>query len=318
MNQENRRRTPGAISTQQPGEKPFPLDRLFQERSEMQARGLRSATVHRRLGHARQIFEDAVRLGHLGANPFKHVRHRAGDPSERRAYIPVADAQCVIDHCPNVWWRLLVALARFGGLRLPSEAFSLTWGDVDWEAGRLTVPSPKTEAGGKTHRVIPLFPLLRPHLEAAFAHADEGSVYVFPEEYRRRAQGDRGWGGANLRTTLGKVIRRAGVEPWPRGWHSLRASCESDLAQSFPLAVVTKWLGNTPSVALRHYVDPTVAAFGLAQTWTPAGGGAKSGAPGAQNAAQQVPASLRTDSQPQPGNADAEEVYASPCEPMRD
>src|SRR4030095_14471755 len=87
-----------------------------------------------------------------------------------------------------------------------------------------------------------------------------------------------GWANANLRATLEKVIRRAGVEPWPRLWHSLRASCESDLAQTFPLATVTKWLGNTPSVALRHYVDPTESAFERAATWVP-GGGAKSGAP---------------------------------------
>lgn len=61
------------------------------------------------------------------------------------------------------------------------------------------------------------------------------------------------------------------MEAWPRLWHSLRASCESDLAQSFPLAVVAKWLGNTPSVALRHYVDPTDAAFTIAANWVPAG-----------------------------------------------
>jgi integrase len=238
-------------------------------RSAMQARGLRAATVHRRLGHGRQMLEDAVRLGRLSLNPWRHVRVRAGDPSERRAYVSVADAERVIDHCPNVWWRLLVALARFGGLRVPSEALSLAWADTDWERGRLSVPSPKTEYTGKTHRVIPLFPLLRPHLAAAFDAAAEGAVFVFPDEYRRRAQGPGGWVNANLRTTLAKIVRRAGVDPWPRLWHSLRASCESDLAQSFPLATVTKWMGNTPSVALRHYVDPTESAFDRARTWTP-------------------------------------------------
>ena len=58
-------------------------------RSAMQARGLRSATVHRRLGHGRQMFGDAVRLGHLSNNPWHHVRVRAGDPSERRASSPL-------------------------------------------------------------------------------------------------------------------------------------------------------------------------------------------------------------------------------------
>jgi integrase len=264
-------------------------------RAEMSARGLRSTTIHKRLGHARQILEDAVRLGHLAVNPWKYVRHRAGDPSERRAYVPVAHAERVLEYCPDVWWRLLVALARYGGLRIPSEAFSLTWGDVDWERNRLCVPSPKTENTGNSHRVIPLFPLLRPHLEAAFEIAAEGEVHVFPEDMRQRASGPMGWGGANLRTTLGKIVRRAGVEPWPRIWHSLRASCESDLAQSFPLATVTKWLGNTPSVALRHYVDPTEVAFDRALHWRPAeSGGAESSALGAQNTAQQVVAESST------------------------
>lgn len=149
-------------------------------RGAMQGRGLRSTTIHKRLGHARQMLEDTVRLGHITANPWKHVKQRGGAPSERRAYFSVADIERVIEYCPNVWWKLLVALARFGGLRVPSEAFSLTWGDVDWERGWLSMPLPKTEHLGKPYRVIPLFPLLRPHLEAAFEQAAEGSVYVSP------------------------------------------------------------------------------------------------------------------------------------------
>ncbi len=281
-------------------------------RTAMQARRLRLTTIHKRLGQARQMFEDAVRLGHLAANPWRHVRQRSGDVAERRAYVPVADAERVIEHGPNVWWKLLVALARFGGLRIPSEAFSLTWGDADWERGRLSVPNPKTEHLGKGHRVIPLFPLLRPHLEAAFGHAEEGAEFVFPDEYRKRARGERGWGGANMRTQFGKIVRRAGVEPWPRLWHSLRASCESDLAQSFPLATVTKWLGNTASVALRHYIDATESAFEKGREWTPATGGAQSGAPAARKAAQQVHAGGRTETQPAGESAEKQGGFASP------
>ena len=113
---------------------------------------------------------------------WKHVRQRSGDPSERRAYVSVADAERVIDRCPSISWKLLVALARFGGLRVSSEAFSLTWSDVDWERGRLSIPSPKTEHLGKSHRVVQLFRLLRPHLEAAFDQSPEGTTYIFPEQ----------------------------------------------------------------------------------------------------------------------------------------
>lgn len=124
--------------------------------------------------------------------------------------------------------------------------------------------------------MIPLFPRVRPYLEAARKEASADAEYVIPEEYRRRAQGPGGWANANLRTTLTKIIRRAGLTPWPRLWHSMRASCETDLVRRFPLAVVAKWLGNTPAVAMRHYVDVTDADFERAIAEIE--GGAKSGA----------------------------------------
>ena len=74
----------------------------------------------------------------------------------------------MIEHAPNKTWKLLIALSRFAGLRVPSEALSLRWHDVDWERGRLAVPSPKTEhLAGQGYRVIPLFAEVRPYLELA-------------------------------------------------------------------------------------------------------------------------------------------------------
>jgi len=245
----------------------------------MRSRGARETTIAKRLISARSMLEDALRLGHISANPFRHVRQRPGDPSERRAYVSVADTVRVIEACPNVWMRLLLALARFGGLRTPSEPFSLKWEGVNWERNRLVIISPKGKASRKGTRVIPIFPLLRPHLEAAWEAAPEGAEYVFLDDYRRRAQGERGWVNCNVRTALERIVIRAGLKPWPRLWHSLRASCESGLAQHFPLAVVTKWLGNTPSIAMRHYVDVTEEAFQKATEWVP--GGTESGTPAA-------------------------------------
>ncbi len=181
---------------------------------------------------------------------------------ERRAYVPAVDVTRAIEHAPNQTWKLLIALSRFAGLLVPSEALSLRWQDVDWERQRLTVPSPKTQhLAGRGYRVIPLFPTVRSYLEEAWDLAPEGAEYVIPEEYRRRAHGPAGWANANLRTRFEKIIRRAGLEPWPRLWHSMRASCETDLARQFPLAIVAKWLGNTQAVAMRHYVDVTDADF---------------------------------------------------------
>ena len=234
-------------------------------RQSMIRSGLRPTTIHKRLQHARMMFGHAVERGLIEKNPFATVRHRPGDVSERRQYIPEGDILHLLRYLPNTTWKLLVVLARFAGLRTPSEPFSLKWSDVDWERNRIVVPTPKSEhLPGREHRVIPIFPEVRPWLEKAFEEAPEGAVYVIPEAYRKRAQGPHGWKNTNLRTTLRKTVRRAGLEPWLRTFHSLRASCETDLARLFPLAVVAKWLGNTQVVALRHYVDVTDTDFARA------------------------------------------------------
>ena len=85
----------------------------------------------------------------------------------RDYFVSRDEAAKVLDACPDAQWQLLFALSRYGGLRCPSEHLALTWGDVDWERGRITVRSPKTEHHeGQGERVIPLFPELRPYLEA--------------------------------------------------------------------------------------------------------------------------------------------------------
>ena len=117
---------------------------------------------------------------------------------------------------PDGQWRLLFALSRFGGLRCPSEHLALRWSDVDWERGRMTVQSPKTEyhPGGES-QIIPIFPELRPHLEAAWEMAEPGTVHVITR-YRDA--------NANLRTQLLRIIRRAGLKPWPKLFANLRST----------------------------------------------------------------------------------------------
>jgi integrase len=65
---------------------------------------------------------------------------------------------------------------RYAGLRCPSDVVGLTWGDVNWERGRLTVRSPKTARHeGHAMRVAPISPELRPILLTLFDQAEPGS-----------------------------------------------------------------------------------------------------------------------------------------------
>lgn len=74
---------------------------------------------------------------------------------------------------------------------------------------------PENSCRRQTVRVVPMFPLWRPHLEAAFAAAKVGSVHVFPETFRSRAVGKQRFLGCNLRANLLPIVRRVGVEPSP-------------------------------------------------------------------------------------------------------
>jgi hypothetical protein len=138
-------------------------------------------------------------------------------------------------------------LSRFSGLRCTSEHLSLKWSDVDWANNRITVHSPKTEhhEGGES-RIIPLFPELLPHLRAAFEQAEPGTEYVI-SSYRSRKK--------NFRTRFQRIIRRAGLKPWPKLFQNLRAARETKLAEEWPLHVVCAWIGNSEAVAKRHYLQ---------------------------------------------------------------
>lgn len=171
-------------------------------------RGLAPATCHRRLNGVKTFFRRAVKEKLISANPFADVSTPGGNPKDRQQYITDADAERVIAVCdPD--WRLIVALSRYAGLRCPTEVLSLKWEHVDLAAGRMTVPSPKTEHHpGKAWRVVPIFTRLRPYLEEAFeAAADRGAEYVVGGGYRLAANKAGGWVNCNLRTQLSRLIR---------------------------------------------------------------------------------------------------------------
>jgi integrase len=246
------------------------------------------ATVGRTIKGARQLFKAACRAELITRNPFEDLKAACNPDKERQHFVSHADTQRVLDACPDAEWRLLVALARFGGLRCPSEHLALTWPDVDWDRERFRVDSPKTG-----ERWVPIFPELRPYLEQVFEQAPEGAVNVITR-YRDTNQ--------NLRTQLNRIVRRAGLVPWPKPFQNMRASRETELAALYPLHVVCTWIGNSMLVANKHYLQTTEEDFRRA---------AKSGAVALQNAVQQPAAPSRTDSQ------DSMEVKAG-CEVVRE
>ena len=242
-------------------------------------------TARRHCGRAKQFFRAAVRKELISRNPFADMKGCAVGAShqDRVFFLPRADAQKVLDACPDAQWRLTFALARFGGLRVPSELVILRWTDVDWGRDRITIRSPKTEhhEGGDS-RQIPLFPELRGPLNEVWEQAEPGTEFVIT----RHRDGD-----VNLRTQFERIIRRAGLTPWPKLFQNLRATRETELAQDYPIHLVCYWLGNSTLVAKKHYLQIRDEDFSAAAKSKGNGtekGGAESGALSGEMVAQKA------------------------------
>ena len=212
------------------------------------------ATIGRRLRRCSQFFRAACREKLITENPFDGIKPPSQENEERFYFVTRAETERLIEACPNYEWRLIVALSRFGGLRCPSETLALTWDCVDWDRGRIKVLSPKTEHHkGGASREIPLFPELRPYLQDAYdALGDEPGHHVIVR-YRDE--------GTNLRTQMLRIIARAGLKPWERVFHNMRASRQNELAAEYPIHIVCRWLGNSALIANKHYLSGDAGGY---------------------------------------------------------
>lgn len=221
-------------------------------------KSLSLATVRKRCGIAKQIFAWAVRAKLLQENVFGGLPSTVRANVARQEHVDRARIQKVIDAAPNAEWKALIALARFGGLRIPSEVAGLTWADVDFDEGSLFIRSPKTRRyEGKASRVCPMFVDLRPYLEDLAAAVKPGidtplSTPVLPSLIS----------SANLSTKLRKIVAKARLRLWPKAWQNLRASCSTELLiDGFTQKEVSEWLGNSEAVLHEHYAMATRDSF---------------------------------------------------------
>ncbi len=254
---------------------------------------LSPTTIHKRVGFAKQFFTDAVDWQLIPVNPFMGIKTQASS-AKTNVEVSRESIEKVMRHC-DTDWQTIVGLSRFGGLRCPSEVLSLRWVDIDWELNRMSVPEPKVEHHeGRGVRSVPIFPELLPLLQAAWDAAPIGAEYVVAKQaYRDAAMRPGGWANANLRTQFEKRLAKAGVSPWARLFHSMRASRQTELEPEFPRHVVCAWLGNSSQVAERSYLLVTAADYAKAIKPT---GGAESGAVNLKSGAQSGAAANCTES----------------------
>ncbi len=216
------------------------------------------------------MFEIGVFKKHIAENPMASLKpnFREGKAALRE-YICPNRIEAILSVMPGPW-KLMTALARFGGLRSPSESLLQRWAEVHLEAKcpYLHVKSPETESQGKSWREVPISPrpaeILR---EGMPADALPAYFMVDLPAYRKPRKG--GWHGVNTRQQFNNHLKSGGIGTIKSAFKVFRSSCLTDWAKKVQIHVVAKWAGNTAPVAAKHYLTLVDSDWKEVTTCTP-------------------------------------------------
>lgn len=208
--------------------------------------GLASTTAAKRLQTIKAFGQWLVDAEYLEENPFDPISPGRGKTFDAsKEFISITVFNQVLETVKSPEWRTLLVLARYGGLRIPSEIYRLMWIDVKWSTKELAIQKAKTEP-----RVCPLFAPMERELRALRETLDSLEIET-PFVFGRWTLDAK----TNLRAGLDRIIKRAGCDPWPRSFHNLRASRCTELIyeKGFTHKEVAKYMGNSPAVIMEHY-----------------------------------------------------------------
>ena len=202
----------------------------------------------------KRAFNWARAEGIVAANPFGDIKKGSFRNEARKVYSDLERARAVLEACRNsdrpLEWRALFALARFQGLRVPSETRALRWQDVDFGARQITITSQKTKNYiGKDKRVMPLFAPTAEILKELRKSQPRGQTFIFAELLPQMRM------ESNLRTGFLRILARAGLDPWTKPFANLRASAATDIAAQYGGIAESRWIGHSERVAEEHYLQ---------------------------------------------------------------
>jgi integrase len=210
-------------------------------------------TVHTTFVFIKAVFRYAIKKRWLVESPIEDVIVNVTVNRSRDRMIKRDEYDKMLLCCPSNQWRVVIALARIGGLRCPSEVMRLRWKDIDFESNILHVVSPKTERReGCGERTIPLFPALRAELERLYFDAD----------YESRDK------IITLSTSTKRIIDRitvkAGLGVIPRFFDMCRTSRSNEIERGYGSDYENAWIGHCNKTRRKYYWLPDEAILAKA------------------------------------------------------
>ncbi len=171
-----------------------------------------------------------------------------------KQYIEFERFQRIIDHFQGDGeMQAVLALARWCGLRIASEVVTLRVSSVDLAADRLLIDDSKRShrqsRGPPVIRKLPLFSGVRPYLMPLLKRKCNPNDYLLPTLGGQDPQVV----GSLLRQRVYRAIDSLGMDRWPRVFHSVRATRQTQLKELFGEKVACDWVGNSTDVFRQNY-----------------------------------------------------------------
>jgi len=99
--------------------------------------GYSLSSKNKHLRHCKAAFQMAVRWGYLLQSPFQHIREER-TTARRWHHLKPTEFQTLLSAVDDLRWRSFYLLAYTSGARF-GELFNLTWSDINFETGIITI-----------------------------------------------------------------------------------------------------------------------------------------------------------------------------------
>ena len=217
----------------------FPTSEGVEGFREWCLRTVNECTFSRGYRRCRSIMKFVVEKGYVSKNPFPPEKNRKDANKEKSFTVDYDIVTKILPYCENDYVRLGFILARFAGLRIPSEIKEMRFRDFDnpeffsvhW----------KTKTGSRS---FPLQKVIREYVEK-LRIGKSPSDYVFPERLRKEGV---------LRNKVKRAILLAGHKVWTKLFINCRATVITEhMSARIADVILDEIFGNSSPVRKKHY-----------------------------------------------------------------
>ena len=212
---------------------------------------LAEASVASILKSTKTVFNWAVKQEWLSKCPMKEIPVGSFINRSKDRFISLAEYNKLLNACSTRAERCIIALARIGGLRFPSEVALLRWADIDLGQKRFLVRSPKTERHeGHSERYVPLFKELWTELEQYLSLEDtEDNEFVVQRSLVKERR--------SFPKRFQRIANKAGLGIIVRPFDNMRMSRCNEVLRKYGPLKESLWMGHSFRTLKDHYLHLT-------------------------------------------------------------